>query len=718
MTQSLRPQSRPLRSLRKPLLALLLSLSLQLSAFAGLAGNWQGNIQLPGQALEVSISLKQDPQGSWTGSIDIPAQKAKGLPLKEIQVKGQDVSFQIEGIPGNPTFKGTLSDTSLKGSFTQGGQNFPFSLNQAAASASATTDTDSKPDPEKLRTMIREQSNQALTAWKTPGIAVAVYHKGELLLAEGFGYRDLENKQPVTPETVFAIGSSSKAFTSAAIGMLVDEGKLQWDTPVVQMLPGFALQDPIATAQASVRDLLSHRTGLPRHDLSWYGSPRSRAELFAMLKYLPPTAPFRTRFQYQNLMYMSAGLLLEQLSGQSWEDFVSTRIFTPLEMNRSSTSLSGLQGDANHSEPYRLDGDKAVKIPFRNLDAIGPAGSINSSISDMAKWLQFNLGNGLVPGQTKGQAGETRLLEAATLGELHSPQMIAGKTGTADVPYTLYGLGWFVQPYRGETLIQHGGNIDGFTAMVALMPKHDTGLVILSNKNGDALNTALMFNLLDRLIGLETRDWNSRLKGMLPSESAQPANAPKPHFPQVKDTRPSHELRAYQGTYSHPGYGELRISSQGNGLKVDFRDFGGPLKHWHYDSFRVEQPGSVLDGQLLSFFTDNLGRIERLELSLEAETGPVSFTRQLDPTLSQPERLQRYTGIYQLSGTPITFSFKNNKLQMTVPGQPVYDLEPMDDNLFQIKGLKGFYISFILDQNKVKAVELLQPNGAYRAEKQ
>lgn len=693
------------RRLKSLLLAFSLLTCLQTPLWAMVAGDWQGSIQFPGEVLQVSVHLQQGAKGEWSGTIDIPAQKAKGLPLTQIKLEGQQLSFQISGVPGNPTFKGQLSDQehTLSGKFEQAGQSFDFSLSQPPAENQAQSESDTRAAKEKFKQELRELIENNRKTWKTPGLAVAVIKEGELLFAEGFGLRDQAAKLPVTAETLFAIGSSTKAFTAASLAMLVEQDKLDWDQPVQPLLPGFELRDTFASQQMTVRDLLTHRSGLPRHDLTWYDSSQSRQELFQGLKYLEPTASFRNRFQYQNLMYMSAGLLLEKLSGQSWENFVEKQIFGPLGMQRSSTHLEQRLRDPDYSLGYQLVKEQPKLIPARNIDAIGPAGSINSSIQDMAKWLAFQLGD--------GKLADKQLLQRSSLDEMHAPQMVVASSGTAESPYMLYGLGWFIQPYRGHTLIQHGGNIDGFTAMVALLPEKQSGLVILSNLNGDPLPTLLMNSINDRLLGLEPINWNARFKGRVPTDETRV----KPQeLPQVKGTQPSHPLSAYVGTYHHPAYGSQQILLEKGQLVVRYRHLGGPLKHWHYDQFRLDQPESTLNGMMLKFETNELGDIQALSMQLEPEAEATRFSYQPEARLSAPETLKKYQGSYQLNGIKLTIQAQHDHLILRVPGQPDYELQAYRPDIYQFKLVKGYLVRFELNQGKVQAMYLIQPDGVYK----
>ncbi|HUU20955.1 MAG TPA: serine hydrolase domain-containing protein, partial [Phycisphaerae bacterium] len=248
---------------------------------------------------------------------------------------------------------------------------------------------------------------RAMKAWSVPGMAVAAVQGRRCVMAEGFGLRDRKRRLPVTPRTLFGIGSVTKAFTATAVGILVDEGRLTWDTPVREVLEGFRLQDRVATERTTPRDLLCHRTGLPRHDNAWYGLTLSRRQLFARLRHLPPSKDFRSGWQYQNMMFMVAGLVVEAVSGQTWEQFVRTRLFEPLGMRGANCSAAETQAGDDYALPYKRKAGRAVRTAMDDLSSLGPAGGINAGAADMARWLLMNLDGGKV--------GRTRIISAEAL---------------------------------------------------------------------------------------------------------------------------------------------------------------------------------------------------------------------------------------------------------------------------------------------------------------
>ncbi len=464
--------------------------------------------------------------------------------------------------------------------------------------------------------------------WNVPGVALAIVKDGAVVLADGFGYRNWREKLPVTPSTLLAIGSCTKAFTATAVGILVDEGKVEWDKPVRYYLPSFKLQDSYANEKITVRDLLCHRSGLPRHDLLWYGSSFSREELFSRLAYLEPSTDLRYLWQYQNLMYMVAGVLVEKVSGLKWEDFVRQKIFLPLGFKEANFSVADSQKSLDYALPYQEINGQPTEISFRAIDAIGPAGSINAHVLDMANWLLMNL--------NKGKMGDKQIISEARLAEIHSPQMVMpGPIRFPEILFSSYGLGWMITPYRGHLLLSHTGGIDGFSALVALLPQDNIGLVILTNLDRTPLPQILAYTLIDRLLRLPEVGWNERFKNEIKKNREQAEKIRKEKYQGRKEgTRPSHPLEDYVGEYEHPAYGTISITKEGDTLFARFHEFDLKLTHFHYDVFLVESKRLNLE-QKLSFQTDLNGQIAALAIQLEPAVKEIVFTRQ--PTKNMPD---------------------------------------------------------------------------------
>ncbi|QHZ48720.1 serine hydrolase [Bacillus sp. NSP9.1] len=557
-----------------------------------------------------------------------------------------------------------------------------------------------------------EFAEEEMKRWKVPGAAVGIIKDDEIIMAEGFGYKDKERNLKVNPETVFAIGSATKAFTTAAMAILADEGKLEWDKPVREYLPEFHMHDPVATERMTPRDLTCHRSGLPRHDMMWYNSPFSREELLRRIRYLEPNKDFRSIWQYQNLMYMTAGLLAGRVAGTTWEGLVQERLFEPLKMTSSNFSVEDMKKQPDHSLPYQEKAGSAEQIPFRNIDAIGPAGSINSNVLDMANWVRFQLGSGEFSG----------ILSAGSLNEMHTPYIPCDPFMKAkEIPISSYGLGWIIEPYRGYRMIHHGGNIDGFSSLVSFMPDEKIGVVILTNMNASLLPNVLAYHIFDRMLGLCDIDWSSRLKGEAEKMKAALIRQDRTaHLSKIEGTQPSHALEDYTGIYEHPGYGELKIELTDGTLQALFHSFVMPLTHYHYDTFEMELKLSETTKLLASFTIDVNGHISRFSVPFEMAPGAkeIEFVKKPDERLSDPEFLALLTGVYVLEdGTEVAVSLGGERtLRVTLPGQPVYELVPYRELTFQIKHLPGYSIRFETDDSEqVKGLRFIQPNGEFPA---
>jgi CubicO group peptidase (beta-lactamase class C family) len=670
------------------------------AAQTGPAGDWSGAISIPGSPLRVEVTLVDN--ADWSGTISIPAQSLRDFALADVEVDPPTVGFRMPGIPGDPTFSGTISDdgSRIEGTFTQGGQTLPFRLDRADAAREEAAER-ARLALEGLPEFVRV----AMDSLSVPGAAVAIVRGEDVLFMEGFGYRNVAERQPVTTNTLFAIGSSTKALTAATLGTLVDEGLLAWDAPVVDYLPAFRLADPFASGEMNAVDLLTHRSGLPRHDLLWYASGLDRRELFNRLRHLPPTESFRTRWQYQNLMYLAAGVLTEELTGQTWEEAVRQRLLEPLGMTAANFSVVESQRQPDHALPYAGGRDSVTVGSFRTIDPIGPAGSINASIADMARWAAFQLGDGTVDGR--------EVLSASTLSFLHAPQIIvSGQRPQAETPYLMYALGWFVEPLRGRRMLQHGGNIDGFSALVGFLPDDDLAVVVLTNKNGSALPRAAMMTAFDRLLELDSPD---RLAEVL-SAAAPPGQqnrAPE----RVEGTSPAHPLAAYAGTYEHPGYGPFTITAEDDRLRAAYFTIEGLLEHVHFDTFELNLQDR--DARFrLTFSTDAHGRVHRLAVPIEMTADPILFDRQPDDELRQPAYLAAFEGVYRGAGLTFTVSRRGPEtLMLAVSGQGSWPLVPTRADAFDLDGLSGFSVRFEREGEDVVRLIVIQPNLTFAAER-
>ena len=396
----------------------------------------------------------------------------------------------------------------------------------------------------------------AVAEWEVTGLAVAVVKDGEVLFAKGYGIRELGSAAKVDEHTLFAIGSTTKAMTAAAIGMLVDEGKLDWDDPVTDHLPDFRLYDPFVTREITVRDLLTHRAGLPNADFLWYGQDSEAADILFRMRYVEPETSLRSSFTYQNIMYAAAGEVVAELSGMSWDAFIQKRIFEPLDMNGSIATAATLDAQPNVALPhYRVDGATRV-IENASVDAVAPAGSVWSSVSDMAQWMRFLL-EGTTPDGTE-------LLSKETLEELFTPQTLVDPdefypTQAVTNPHWMtYGLGWFQQDYDGRAVDFHTGSIDGMVAIHGLIRDERLGVYVLGNLDHAEIRHALMYHVFDRFGEGSNRDWSAELKTLYDELSRQAERRrSEAEKTRVGGTAPTLALDRYTGTFADELYGAV-----------------------------------------------------------------------------------------------------------------------------------------------------------------
>ncbi len=556
----------------------------------------------------------------------------------------------------------------------------------------------------------------AMKAWKVPGIAIAVVRNDTVVLAEGYGVRTIGERDRVDEQTLFAIGSASKAFTAAAVGMLVDDGELRWEDPATKYLPGFQLYDPYVTREITVRDLLTHRSGLERGDLMWYGTSYDREEIIRRVRYLEPSWSLRSTFGYQNIMYVAAGEVASHVTGKRWDDVIRDRIFAPLGMTSSLTSIVPLEGLPNVATPHAEIDDKVHAIPYRNIDNVGAAGSINSHVVDMSKWLRLQLGNGKFDGE--------QLISTGTAAELHTPQTIIRREGLwglvhPESHFLSYGLGWFLADYKGRKLVHHGGNIDGMSALVAMLPEEKTGLVILTNMDGSLLTYALMYRLFDGYLGAEPKDWSGDFLKIVEGLEAQAEAAQKKHEEQrVKGTEPSLALSKYAGVYADSMYGSVLVNAEDDGLVVRYGSaLVGDLEHWHYDTFRADWRADRLGEAFITFAIGVDGKAAEVKVENLAEFGRVPEKPDTVPQIAISEAdLAKYVGTFESESPPLTVDVQlmGGSLKATMEGQPLYTLIPLSATRFQLTGPPGmpagYYLDYKLAGDKVASVTLVQPD--------
>jgi CubicO group peptidase (beta-lactamase class C family) len=440
-----------------------------------------------------------------------------------------------------------------------------------------------------------------------------VVKDGEVVFARGYGVRSLDAPDEVTTQTLFAIGSTTKAMTAAALGMLVDEGKLRWNDPVTQHLPWFELSDPWVTREITVRDLLTHRAGLGNADFLWYEQENSTAEILRRVRLVEPAYSMRAGFIYQNIMYATAGEVVAAVSGIPWEEFIQTRILDPLAMTGTIATAARLYEQPDFAMPHYLIDDTVRVIENASVDAVAAAGSVWSSVDEMALWVEMLLDDG----ETNDGA---RLLRSSTIRELFTPQAIirSGFYPTARLTnphWTTYGMGWFQADYRGRAVDFHTGSIDGMVAIVGLIRDESLGVCVLANLDHAEVRHALMYRVFDVYDEGEPRDWSAELMELYSGIRAQgEAARSRVEEERVEGTSPSVELDRLVGTYSDPLRGTVVIRLDNGELRLEYGPgLRGPLSHWNYDTFRVSWDAAWRGTAFVSFILGRTGKPVAIE---------------------------------------------------------------------------------------------------------
>ena len=546
--------------------------------------------------------------------------------------------------------------------------------------------------------------SQSLKTFQIPGMAVGVVVDGKVIFMKGYGVRSFSDLSPVTENTLFAIGSCSKAFTTFALGQLVDEGFLAWDDPVIKYLPEFRLQDVHATHHLTIRDLVTHRSGLPRHDLAWYNSKFSRQEILNRLQHLEPTCDLREKFQYNNFMYGVAGLVMEKVSGNTWEEFVDDRIFKPLGMTRSNFSVDVSQQAEDFASPHTEKNEQIHVIPFRNLSNIGPAGSINSSVKDMVKWVKMQLAEGDLDGKP--------LIRKETLKDMHRVHMPVHDPIFEDI--FGYGLGWFTGLHEGHYIVAHGGGIDGFISEVTLYPKERLGVVILTNSDSHGFFPMMAaYGIGDLLLGKENDSWLSKVeeKENQMKERMKKSGGSEEATSEFNLLRP---LDQYAGDFEHPGYGVIQIDLKDGALIASHNDIRYWVSHTGYDYFNLSMESREEAKIGGSFVSNRSGDISELHVSFEPKLAPIVFKRKASNELIAAEYLKNFVGVFEGPLFPMEIALNGSHLIAIVPGTPSCVMKPEKRNRFSIKEVPDCTIEFVLGADgKVSELQLTQAGQSF-----
>ncbi len=486
----------------------------------------------------------------------------------------------------------------------------------------------------------------SMKTFDVPGMAVAIVKDGKIIVAKGYGVRKLGEPTPVDEFTTFGIGSNTKAFTTAALATLVDEGKLSWDDPVYQRLPGFVMYDPYVSHEMTIRDLLTHRSGMGLGEgdlLFWPHSTYTREEVIYKLRFMKPSSSFRSHYAYDNLLYMTAGQIIPAVTGVSWDDYIRQRIFTPLGMNHSNVSNAAIKPDDNVAFPHSRMDDKLQVIHFEVLDNAGPAGAINSCAADMAKWVQLQLNRGKFTDRDGRLFGEERSRE------MWSPQTIL-PVGDPPAPlaglkanFADYALGWGLRDYHGRKLVGHTGGVAGFVSRVMLVPEENLGVVVLTNAEEDGAFDSVLYHVLDYYFHLPPTDWISAYKAVEEKQEKDAAESmKKAETARAADSKPSLPIEKYAGVYNDAWYGPITIRIDGGHLVITFDhtpSMIGDLQHWQHDTFKAHWCDRTIEDAFVTFALNPDGTIDSARMAAVSPLADFSFDYQ--DLLLKPHRDDR-----------------------------------------------------------------------------
>ncbi|MDC3260541.1 serine hydrolase [Winogradskyella sp.] len=571
---------------------------------------------------------------------------------------------------------------------------------------------------------IEKKFNAILENTKAPGFAVAIVEGDKIIYAKGFGYADYENKVAADANTLFAIGSSTKAFTSSLLGLLRGDDKISFNDNPRKHVPELEFYNDDMNNGIIIKDLMSHTTGLPRHDGAWYFFPSyDKDSLIQRLKYHEPFTGLRQKWYYNNFGFLLQGVITEKLSGKSWEENIEEKFFKPLGMNRSKTTISGMKESSNKAYGYTLDADRNIeKTDYYDIAGMSPAGSINSSVNDMSQWL--------ITWINKGKYKDQQIIPEDYIKEAMSSQAVVASGVPSDelpnVHFVNYGYGWFLHSYKGHYMVEHGGNIDGFSASVGFYPSDKIGVVVLANQNGSAVPSLVRNTVADYMLNVEKTEWAKKHKEDLEEAlEAQDKVMEDKETSNVKNTRPSHAKLDYTGFYENAGYGKFEVTVENDSLMTTLNDEKIFINHFHYDTFELidYSDGKVDSTEIgsslkVNFKTNESGDIESLTTSIEPTTEAIVFKRTPNTIEVDAKTLEQYVGNYDLAGQVVKFYIKDeNILYAFLKGQPEYELVPTDEHKFNLKILDGYKVEFVEVKGMITTVKFIQPNGVFSAKK-
>jgi CubicO group peptidase (beta-lactamase class C family) len=476
---------------------------------------------------------------------------------------------------------------------------------------------------------------RSMKTFEVPGMAVAIVKDGKAVLLKGYGLRKLGDSTPVDENTLFGIGSNTKAFTATALATLIDEGKISWDDPVYERLKGFEMYDPYVSKEMQIRDLLCHRSGLGLGEgdlMFWPHTTFTRDDVVYRLRYLKPKTSFRTTYAYSNVMFVTAGQVVAAVSGESWDDYIREKIFAPLGMKNSNTSASAYKAGDDWATPHSKIEGKLQPIALENLDNAGPAGSINSSVADMSKWVLLQLNHGQIPGT------DQRIFSEKSSEDMWTQQMIVPVGSTPpelkylQAHFAGYGMGWGLRDYKGRKVVNHSGGVAGYVTRVMLVPEENLGVVILTNAEETAAFQSVLFHILDSYLGGPTTDYIAAFKTAEDKRRKEADETmSKAAQSRAGESKPSLPLEKYAGDYSDPWYGNVSIRMENGGLVLNFeRTVHGlaDLQHWQYDTFKAHWRDRGVEDAFATFALKPDGSVDHFTMVAVSPLADFSFDYQ------------------------------------------------------------------------------------------
>jgi CubicO group peptidase (beta-lactamase class C family) len=685
-------------------LVLMVSMSWGVAAVAepGLAGRWSGEIEAADAVLHVELEIAGEEGEGLGGQIVIEEHGPQAKSLTDVSQQGLRVSFRILDMAGFPVFRGWIEAAGdvISGTLTQAGIEMPFRLER------------SLPPAERARSLLAGVDalvESARQDFRAPGIAVGVVLDGEVVLKAAFGTANVESAIPLASETRFAMGTATETLTTALLAAAVDDGRVAWDDPIGRVLPELVADAPDFWSDISLRDVVSHRTGVPSHVAAWYGDDdASRDEMASRLGHLPRSQPLRSAFAHQVIGAVVASRVVEKLYGSPWETVVADELLVPLGM--VDTTLSGVDGSCARGYRER-EGEVRPVTGIRSAAAM-PAVGAAASLGDLLTWVQAHL--------ERYGAGGLLVAREATLHELMTPQVVVdGYPSDPDLLLEAFALGWFVESYRGHLHVHRSGEADGFTCQLSILPDHDIAVVVAVNVEGSRLPELLTRQLLDRLLELEYRDWLGQ--GMRRSAVVRGAVA-EARRRQLEDRPggepPLRDLADYAGEYAHRGYGAFTVTDHGDRLLMARGGWRVGLVHWRDHLFVVDDDGTDIlpQGTPIGFRVDAAGEVDSLVAPFEPAVAPLTLTRQPEARLRDPAYLDRVVGVYRAVGREIRVTRRGHRLSLVIGGGPPRGLVPRPGNVFALEDRPATRVRFVLaGDGPATDLRLDQPGGEFVA---